>query len=401
MHLPLVVAVLMMYSFSLFVFFLCSSIVGASTQATKGLLLSDSDSQVCFGPNSECCMKFEPGPPPKIESSCALEQPPPPPPSPSAPSPAAPPARDWRVEGTGTGEVIYTGETPLSTIVMHPNGQTAYFTENFRVRQLDLTQDPPVASDLVGGGSSGSSDGTGTAASFNNYITGLCFSPDASFMVVNDRGNNKLRKVDMNTLEVTTLMSGKANMDGGCAFKPDGNSLLVCQKNSNHGSGFNGILEVDFATGAVTEIAGASHGLAGTSSDGTGSGATFGAPSGIKITKDGAYAYISQYHDGDLRKMDLQTLEVTTVASVPKWCGDFTLTPVRGTSGDSNHSRCASVSLHMLMPTRSPATNAWTSSRARRSPTHPAHDHSHFFHRTNRRQSSATIPDRKSLTSSI
>ena len=71
-----------MYSFSLFVFFLCPSFVVASVEPVKGLHLSDSDSQVCFGPSQECCMKFQPGPPPKIESTCQVVEPPPPSPTP-------------------------------------------------------------------------------------------------------------------------------------------------------------------------------------------------------------------------------------------------------------------------------------------------------------------------------
>ena len=176
----------------------------------------------------------------------------------------------------------------------------------------------------------------------------MCISPDGSTMVVNDRGNNKLRKVNMATLAVTTLMSGKANMQSGCAFKPDGNTVLQCQRNSNHGSGFNGILEVNVATGAVSEIAGASHSQAGYRLDGTGSGATFAGPSGITITADGAHAYISEYNPGSLRKMDLQTLEVTTVATIDRWVNNHVLTPVRGTRSDSNrqqpHASC--VRLH-------------------------------------------------------
>ena len=265
---------------------------------------------------------------------------------------------------------------------MHPNGQTAYFTENSYIRQLDLTVEPPVASDFVGSSSQGSADGTGTSATFQSWMMGMCISPDGSTMVVNDRGNNKLRKVNMATLAVTTLMSGKANMQGGCAFKPDGNTVLQCQRNSNHGSGFNGILEVNVATGAVSEIAGASHSQAGYRLDGTGSGATFAGPSGITITADGAHAYISEYNPGALRKMDLQTLEVTTVATITRWVNDHVLTPVRGTRSDSNQQQPASVvcPLALLMPS-----------------THPFRDLS--LHRTGTPPSSVTIAARRQRSS--
>lgn len=378
----------------------------------KGLHLSDSDAVMHFGPNLECEIRLEMGPPPFLTSSCPIEAPPPgplPPPSPLPslpPPPSTPPPRDWRGEGTGTSELIYTGAaTPIPAIIVHSNGQTAYFTENSYIRQLDLTKDPPVASDFVGSSSQGSADGTGTSATFQSWMMGMCISPDGSTMVVNDRGNNKLRKVDMATLAVTTLMSGKANMQGNCAFKPDGNTVLQCQRNSNHGSGFSGILEVNVATGAVSEIAGASHGQAGSRLDGTGSGATFAGPSGITITADGAHAYISEYNPGSLRKMDLQTLEVTTVATIDRWVNYHVLTPVRGTRRDSNqqqpHAASVMCPLALIIPSthwarpRYYRPNVWTSSRAPLSPTHPFTT----SHRTGRPPSSVTIAERRQRSS--
>lgn len=44
----------------------------------KGIHLSDEDACVHFGPNFECKLGFDAGPPPKIMSSCALDSPPPP-----------------------------------------------------------------------------------------------------------------------------------------------------------------------------------------------------------------------------------------------------------------------------------------------------------------------------------
>ena len=54
----------------------------------KGFHLADEDSAVHFGPNFECKLGFDAGPPPKIVSSCPVDSPPPPSPP---PPPATPP----------------------------------------------------------------------------------------------------------------------------------------------------------------------------------------------------------------------------------------------------------------------------------------------------------------------
>ena len=41
----------------------------------KGIHLADEDAAVHFGPNFECQLGFDVGPPPKIVSSCAIDQP--------------------------------------------------------------------------------------------------------------------------------------------------------------------------------------------------------------------------------------------------------------------------------------------------------------------------------------
>lgn len=54
----------------------------------KGLHLSGEDATIHFGPNNECELGLDGGPPPKIVSSCPIEMPPP---HPSAPPPLLPP----------------------------------------------------------------------------------------------------------------------------------------------------------------------------------------------------------------------------------------------------------------------------------------------------------------------
>ena len=87
--------------------------------------LTDSDAQVCFGPNQECCMQFEPGPPPKIESTCEVVEPPSPPP------PSSPPPFDRNVvfDGYSTGTMTSPAPGQLSaTSENNANGMFATVT---------------------------------------------------------------------------------------------------------------------------------------------------------------------------------------------------------------------------------------------------------------------------------
>jgi len=53
-------------------------------------LASEEHASIHFGDNFECTISFRPGPPPYLESSCAIEAPPPDPP-PASPPPSSPP----------------------------------------------------------------------------------------------------------------------------------------------------------------------------------------------------------------------------------------------------------------------------------------------------------------------
>ena len=118
--------------------------------------------------------------------TCTCENAPSPPPSPtppaasppSSPPPAAPPpVRDWRIEGTGTASVVYTGpggrwsstSAPRS-IAIAPDGLLAYVGDAWRVRSMELTSGTFAMSEFLGGTSAGSSDGIGTSATFSTRI---------------------------------------------------------------------------------------------------------------------------------------------------------------------------------------------------------------------------------------
>ena len=158
----------------------------------------------------------------------------------------------------------------------------------------------------------GSTDGTGVAARFN-YPYGI--TTDGVNLYVADAGNYTVRKVAIATGAVTTLAgsagtSGVTDGTGTAALfdapggiTTDGVNLYVLDT-YNHT-----IRSVVIATGVVTTLAG--NGAAG-STDGSGDIAEFNLPSGI--TTDGTNLYVADTDNNSIRKVVIATGAVTTIA---------------------------------------------------------------------------------------
>ena len=83
---------------------------------------------------------------------------------------------------------------------------------------------------------------------------------------------------------------------------------------------FNHIIrKVDLATSAVTTVAGQAS--TSGSQDGTGTGATFDFPTGI--TTDGTNLFVTDYDNGTIRKIVISTGAVTTLAGAPGHYGNL------------------------------------------------------------------------------
>ena len=159
-------------------------------------------------------------------------------------------------------------------------------------------------------GSSGSADGTGTAATFNQPYDGTV---DNGNLYVTDFGNHLIRKIVISSGVVTTLAgtgsSGSADGTGTAAsfYSPggitsDGTNLFVVDV-GNHL-----IRKIVISSGVVTTIAGT--GSAG-NADGTGTAASFNAPG---ITNDGTNLFVADRPNTPTRKVVISTGVVTTFA---------------------------------------------------------------------------------------
>jgi len=169
-------------------------------------------------------------------------------------------------------------------------------------------------------GIQGNSDGTGATASFSgpNQIT-----TDGTNLFVADQNNSTIRKIDIATGAVTTFagtagITGSADGTGTAAsfsapmgITTDGANLFVAD------AGNALIRKIDMATGAVTTIAGTA-GITG-SADGIGVAASFAVPFGV--TTDGTNVFVTDAINNNIRKIDIATGVVTTLAGMAGFSG--------------------------------------------------------------------------------
>lgn len=162
-------------------------------------------------------------------------------------------------------------------------------------------------------GAYGSVDGTGSAA---RLFSPRSITTDGTNLYVGDNGNYTIRKIVLATGTVTTIagtasVSGSVDGTGAAArfnnlrgITTDGTNLYVADY------GNNTIRKMVLATGVVTTIAG----TAGTtgSVDGTGAVARFNSP--IGITTDNTNLYVSDIANNTIRKIVISTGVVTTLA---------------------------------------------------------------------------------------
>lgn len=171
-----------------------------------------------------------------------------------------------------------------------------------------------VTSLAVSTGGFGASDGTGSAARF---ITPNDITTDGTNLYVSDSGNDTIRKVVIASGAVTTL-AGNAHVPSGSndgigtsalfnnpqGITTDGANLYICDADNNT------IRKMVIATGVVSTLAG-TPGTSG-STDGIGSAARFNGP--FDLTTDRTNLYVTEIRNQTIRKVVIATGEVTTLA---------------------------------------------------------------------------------------
>lgn len=185
-------------------------------------------------------------------------------------------------------------------------------TDNYVIRKVTTAG---VATTLAGtAGTSGSADGTGTAATFS-VVKGITGS--GNFLYVLDTYNQTVRKVDITSGAVTTIAgyagtTGSTDNATGSAARfnyPFG--IAVDSSNNLYITDtLNQTIRVISAAGAVTTLAG-TVGTSG-SADGTGTAAKFNNPAGIAT--DGTNLFVADSSNHVIRKVVISSGVVTTFA---------------------------------------------------------------------------------------
>ena len=197
-------------------------------------------------------------------------------------------------------------------------------TESHTVRRYDLVSGEVTTVAGDANQPPGSADGVGAAARFN-YPQGGALNADGTLAYIADTVNHTIRRVDMQTGAVTTLaglagVSGSVDGVGGAArFNRPGflalstdETYLLISDTWNHT-----VRRLNLATLQVATVAG-SAGQTGTA-DGLGDAARLNQPAGIAVSPDGAFALIADSNNHLLRRLDLNTGWVTRVAGWPGW----------------------------------------------------------------------------------
>lgn len=199
-------------------------------------------------------------------------------------------------------------------VAISSDGVFALMTDgnNHRVRRIALASG--VVTTLAGSGLSSSADGIGTMASFSSPM-GICISLDASFALVTDYSSARVRRIEIATGAVTTLAgsssgyedgagsSAKFHTPNGVAISPDASFALVTD------GGNNRVRLLTIPTGAVTTMAGT--GVAGYM-NGVGAAALFTFPLNVALSSDGSFALVTESQF--VRRLVIATRMVTTMA---------------------------------------------------------------------------------------
>ena len=205
-----------------------------------------------------------------------------------------------------------------SSVAISADGAIALVadTQNHTIRKLAPATG--VVTTLAGiPRANGSANGVSSAARFF-HPEGIAISADGTIALVADTDNHTIRKIVVATAEVTTLAGspgnpGSANGTGNVArFSSPGGVALAAGFALVADTGNHVIRRIDLTTAAVTTLAG-SPGISG-GADGVGAAARFFSPRGVALSGDGALALVADTGNHTLRTLAVATGLVATLA---------------------------------------------------------------------------------------
>ena len=152
----------------------------------------------------------------------------------------------------------------------------------------------------------------------------MLLDPIRNVLYIADTEESMVRKLDLNTMMVSTIAgsspAGFADGVGAAAHFNHPYGMAFTQDGTTlyiADVGNDAIRKIDLATDTVTTIAGHNFG----SKDGIGLAAEFYDPTGIVLSPDEKTMYITDFNNHLIRQLDLTTTAVTTIAGQPNVCG--------------------------------------------------------------------------------
>ena len=207
------------------------------------------------------------------------------------------------------GGTITTPATAFNTIggtIM--NSSNLYTILNFN--NVPATPITGVTTTFAGNRGIASTDGTGTSASFH-YLVGIVYNPSTGGFYVLERDTCYIRVMTAAGV-VTTLAGGYAAtpVDGtGTNAKISGMSKGVCDSAGNLYFTDGNRIRRCTPAGVITTVAGSAT---ASSTNGTGTNATFNNPQGLAIDSTGTNLYICDSTGNYIRRMVISSAVVTT-----------------------------------------------------------------------------------------
>jgi len=217
--------------------------------------------------------------------------------------------------GPGTANGISTAVRFNSPRHMATNGSSIWLSDQLNqvIRSFD-TGTEIVSTPAGQAGVINEQDGTGGSAQFN-YPAGV--TTDGKYLYISDSYGQTIRKMSLATSQVTTI-AGSSNQAGlvdgaGKVARFQRPSGITTDGKNLYVSDLlnNAIRKVDLGTFQVTTIAGSLTGASG-DADGTGTSATFNNP--IGITTDGTNLYVADNNNRKIRQIVIGTWVVSTFA---------------------------------------------------------------------------------------